>query len=164
MADQIANIMPDSPVKYIDRTRAYYLSQGFPTPYEWAQNTDIPFTQTAKPVAKSRLALITTATPVDTIGEKRQLHIRATRPLPEKMHTNDLAWDKETTHTDDLDSFFPMQHLLDMQHSKRIGSIAQHYYCVPTLFSQNHTCTVDAPNILEGLRADHVDIALLVPL
>ena len=164
MADQISDIMPDSPIKYIDRTRAYYLSQGFPKPYEWAQNTDIPFTPVNKPVSELRLALITTAAPIDTAGEKRRLHTRATQPLPEKFHTDDLAWDKETTHTNDLGSFFPMQHLLDMQHNGFIGSIAKDYYCVPTLFSQNHTCTVDAPNILEGLRADHVDIALLVPL
>ena len=164
MADQISDIMPESPIKYIDRTRAYYLSQGFPKPYTWAHNTETPFTPIDKPVSESRLALITTAAPIETAGEKRQLHIRATQPLPEKFHTTDLAWDKETTHTNDPGSFFPMRHLLDMQEHGFIGSIAKNYYCVPTLFSQNHTCTVDAPKILEELRADHVDIALLVPL
>ena len=164
MPDQNPDIMPDSPVKYIDRTRAYYLSQGFPTPYEWAENSDIAFMPVSKPLEKSRLALITTAMPMNTIGKKRKLHIRDRQPAPTQLHTDDVAWDKETTHTNDIDSFFPLKHLLELVEEKRLGSIADQFYSVPTLFSQEHTTCIDAPEILKGLQADNVDIALLVPL
>lgn len=164
MPDQKSDIMPDSPVKYIDRTRAFYLSKGFPKPYAWAQNSHSSFTPLGKPLEQSRLALITTAMPMDTAGQERGLHIRDRQPAPEILSTNDLAWDKETTHTNDLDSYFPLNHLLDLVEQNALGSIADQYYCVPTLFSQNHTCKVDAPNILKSLQADNVDIALLVPL
>ena len=36
------DVMAD-PVRYIDRTRAYYLSQGYDKPYRWAHFDDVPF-------------------------------------------------------------------------------------------------------------------------
>ena len=164
MPDQKPDIMPESPVKYIDRTRAYYLSRGFPKPYEWAEHSDTAFVPLQKPLAQSRLALITTAMPMDTIGKKRKLQIRDRQPAPTQLHTDDVAWDKETTHTNDLGSYFPLAHLLNLVEEKKLGSIADQYYSVPTLFSQQHTSCIDAPEILKSLQADQVDIALLVPL
>ena len=40
---------PRPHVRYIDKTRAYYLSQGYAKPYAWASNADAPFTPLVKP-------------------------------------------------------------------------------------------------------------------
>ncbi|PPR19565.1 MAG: hypothetical protein CFH40_02253, partial [Alphaproteobacteria bacterium MarineAlpha10_Bin3] len=41
-------------VRYIDKTRDYYLSQGYDKPYRWANFDDVPFTPLNKPLAESR--------------------------------------------------------------------------------------------------------------
>ena len=52
----------DVPIPYIQRTREYYLRLGYPA-YRWAHFAEVPFTPLARPLAQSRLALITTAGP-----------------------------------------------------------------------------------------------------
>ena len=52
----------DVPIPYMQRTRDYYQAIGF-APYRWAHFADVPFTPLAKPLAQSRVALITTAAP-----------------------------------------------------------------------------------------------------
>jgi len=49
-------------IPYLERTRTYYGTLGYPA-YEWAHFADIPFTAVDKPLAVSRIALITTAAP-----------------------------------------------------------------------------------------------------
>ena len=53
----------DVPIPYMQRTRDYYLALGYGNPYRWAHHADVPFTPLAKPLAQSRVALITTAAP-----------------------------------------------------------------------------------------------------
>ncbi len=48
-------------VRYIERTRDYYLEQGYETPYRWAHFEDAPFSPPSKPLSESRLALISTS-------------------------------------------------------------------------------------------------------
>ena len=38
----------DLPIRYIDRSRAYYLALGYDNPYRWAHNKDVPFTALSK--------------------------------------------------------------------------------------------------------------------
>ena len=52
----------DVPIPYMQRTRDYYQALGF-APYRWAHFADVPFTPLARPLAQSRVALITTAAP-----------------------------------------------------------------------------------------------------
>src|SRR5262245_36491170 len=53
----------DVPIPYMQRTRDYYLALGYNNPYRWAHFVEVPFTPLRKPLAASRLALITTAAP-----------------------------------------------------------------------------------------------------
>src|SRR2546422_946258 len=53
----------DVPIPYMQRTRDYYVALGFTTPYRWAHYAEVPFEHLAKPLAHTRLALITTAAP-----------------------------------------------------------------------------------------------------
>jgi hypothetical protein len=83
---------------------------------------------------------------------------------PLGLFTADLAWDKETTHTDDLDSFFPIHRLQELVEAGRIGSLGARFHGVPTEYSQRRTIEKDAPEILRRCREDEVEAALLVPL
>ena len=51
----------DSPIPYMQRTRDYYAAIGYTTPYRWAHYVDAPFQPLKKPLAQSRVTIITTA-------------------------------------------------------------------------------------------------------
>ena len=53
----------DQPVRYMLRTRSYYLGLGYENPYVWAHYIDAPFAPLKKLLSASRLALVTTAAP-----------------------------------------------------------------------------------------------------
>ena len=53
----------DAPIPYMQRTRAYYQAHRLHPPYRWAHYREVPFLPCAKPLAESRVALITTAAP-----------------------------------------------------------------------------------------------------
>ena len=55
----------DQPVRYIERTRRYYLGLGYENPYIWAHYIDVPFSPPKKPLNESVLGLVTTAVPYD---------------------------------------------------------------------------------------------------
>ena len=80
------------------------------------------------------------------------------------MFTNDLSWDKVATHTDDLGTFLPLEHLSGMAAEGRIGSASPRYYGIPTDYSQRRTREVDAPEIVAWCQDDDLDVAILVPL
>lgn len=158
-------------VSYIDRTREYYGAQGYERPYEWARNTEAPFAALAKPLAESRVGVITTASPwrgdkpVDgVLRGAKQVWSGPTATPPERLFTDDLAWDKEATHTRDVESFVPLARLAELAVAGRIGRLASRFHGVPTDYSQRRTLEQDAPEILARCREDAVDVALLVPL
>ena len=53
----------DQPIRYIDRTHAWYRALGFGVAYRYAQFAEVPFAPLAKPLSKARIALLTTAAP-----------------------------------------------------------------------------------------------------
>jgi len=158
-------------VSYIDRTRDYYAAQGYDEPYRWARNSEVPFTRLAKPLPQSRLTLVTTASAFlaqkgkeGVLRGNKEVWSGDTAVTPERLYTDDLAWDKEATHTDDVDSFLPLTHVRAAAGAGRIGSVARRFQGVPTDYSQRRTLERDAPGILARCREDEVDVALLVPL
>jgi hypothetical protein len=158
-------------VSYIDRTREYYLAQGYEKPYRWAHFEEVPFAVLSKPLAECRLTLITTASPhhdgppVDGVlrGSKAVWSGRMASP-PERLYTDDLAWDKEATHTLDVESYLPIARLRTFADDGRIRALAPRYHGVPTDYSQRRTAEQDAPEILRRCREDGADAALLVAL
>ncbi|MEN8159810.1 MAG: hypothetical protein ABFS41_07055 [Myxococcota bacterium] len=157
-------------VSYIDRTREFYAALGYGKPYQWAHHDDVPFAPLPKPLAECRVAAITTASPLGTRTDPGSL--RAGKgvwsapidPAPERLYTDHLSWDKQATHTDDVESFLPLAALRSFAESGQIGSVAPRFHGVPTDYSQRRNVEVDAPEILRRLREDAVDVALLVPL
>jgi hypothetical protein len=80
------------------------------------------------------------------------------------MYTLGLSWHDTVTHTQDIGSFLPIEPLLVIQDEGGIGSLASRFHSVPTAYSQRQTLEEDAPELLERLREDQTDVALLVPL
>ncbi|MCE7927421.1 MAG: hypothetical protein HUU14_09215 [Dehalococcoidia bacterium] len=158
-------------VSYIDKSREYYLAQGFGNPYRWAHHRDAPFARLPRPLASCRIGLVTTAMPLEgregvpsTEAPKKTAYAAALDPAPERLFTQDLAWDKEATNTDDLGSYFPVHALQECAASGRIGSLSRRFYGIPTSYSQRQTIDLDAPAVLSWCREDGVDAVLLAGL
>ncbi|NKB32131.1 MAG: hypothetical protein GKR91_03440 [Pseudomonadales bacterium] len=152
-------------VSYMERTRDYYRAQGYTTDYRWAQNSETPFTPLSKPMNECRVGVISTAMPDTELGRvNRRIYSNLVSPIPESMHTEELSWHKAVTHTDDVNSFIPLEQLMVLVDEGGIGSLAPRFHSVPTEYSQGNTIDNDAAEILERLREDEVDVAILVPL
>ncbi|MFT6436781.1 MAG: hypothetical protein ACJAVI_004853 [Candidatus Azotimanducaceae bacterium] len=156
--------MPSEPIKYIDRTRAFYSAQDF-TPYNYAHHESSPFHRLQKPLAACRVAIVLTAvTNGETPKNLRGAESHAVSDAPESFRTDELSWDKITTHTDDRQSFFPLEVLQSLENEGVISSLAPRYHFVPTEYSQRNTRENDAPAIRDACINDEVDIVLLIPL
>jgi hypothetical protein len=154
-------------VSYIDKSREYYAARGYANPYRWACFDDVPFTVLKRPLSQSTVTLITTAHVVAADRETAWLHEVYSVPSdepPDGLTTDGLFWDRQATHTEDLDSYFPRRRLHEFASAGRIGRLARRLHGVPTEYSQRSTMARDAPEILRRCREDGADAALLVPL
>jgi D-proline reductase (dithiol) PrdB len=152
----------DEPVRYMERTRHYYRALGYATDYVWAQHDDVPSARLGKPLSTARIALVTTASPANFSGTK-QVWSGPVSPPP-ALHTASVAWDKESTHTDDRESFLPIEAASALAAEGLFGSLARRFHGVPTNYSQRTTVEQDAPQVLARLRDDGADAAILCPL
>ncbi len=155
-------------VSYIDKSRDYYRARGYANPYRWAHFDDVPFTPWTRPLSEAVVTLITTAMPepdaiADTQAQRSVFSMASDRPPP-RLSTLGLFWDRQATHTDDLDSYFPIHRLEELVREGRIRRLAARLHGVPTEYSQRTTSERDAPEILRCCREDDADAALLVPL
>jgi D-proline reductase (dithiol) PrdB len=115
-------------------------------------------TTAGKPQAKGK---------IDSLGMGlgvRELYAESTNPPPTRLFTEDLGWDKKATNTDDIDSFLPINRLVEYATNGRIGSVSPRFYGVPTDYSQNRTLQRYGPQILEWCCEDRVDAVLLSAL
>lgn len=158
---------PADEIPYMQRTRAYYRALGYDNDYVWAHFADVPFTRPAKALVDMRIALITTAGPPDLSNRnergRKQVWSGAVTSPPSTFDT-DLAWDKESTHTDDRETFLPIEAMGRLVAEGVVGSLAANFVGAPTDYSHEKTLGVDAPEILKRIRADGADAALLTAL
>ena len=153
----------DGPVQYMPRTLHYYRALGYDRDYVWATHDHVPFAPLPKPLAQSRVALITTASPPDFDGVKRVWSGRVSSPPP-TLFTDNVAWDKESTHTKDRASFLPIEAVSTLASEGLVAGLTARFHGVPTEYSQRKTRATDAPEILSRVRADGADVAILCPL
>ncbi len=158
----------EQPVRYIPRTREYYRAIGYTKDYVWSCYEDVPFASLAKPLSQARIGLITTAYPLDLSNKDARgiKHVWSAEvdPLPSGLNTDNLAWDRVSTHTDDRESFLPLEAALSAAQEGKIASLTARFYGVPTEYSQRKTIEEDAPKILALLREDGADAALISAL
>ncbi len=165
----------DQPVRYIERTRNYYLGLGYETPYVWAHYMDVPFTPLQKPLNQSTLGLVTTAVPFD--GSKGPQGPGAPYNAAAKFYDPyalsidgdadlriaHVGIDRRNANMQDSNCWFPLDAAKRAVANGRILSLSKHFYGLPTNRSQRHTLEIDAPLILSKLREDRVDVAVLIP-
>jgi D-proline reductase (dithiol) PrdB len=165
----------DLPIRYIDRSRAYYLALGYDNPYRWAHNPDVPFAAFSKPLAQSRVALVTTAAPFkpdagdqgpwapyNAADKFTEVYSMPIHPPPD-LRISHVGYDRKHTSAEDINSYFPLQRLKEVASDGRMGELNSRFYAVPTLRSQRLTTERDAPQILAMCREDGIDAAVLVP-
>ena len=161
-------------VRYIDRTREYYLSQGYEKPYRWAQFDETPFTPLKKSLSESRITLISTSeiavrswedqrTPLEK-GEAANVYaVSADTPI-EDLYSQTYDFDKHATTLEDVNTYFPITRMHEAAGSGRIGSVAPTLYGVYNAYSQRKTREIDAPEVLRRCRDEEVDLAVLTPV
>jgi D-proline reductase (dithiol) PrdB len=154
-------------VSYIDKSREYYAAQGYGTPYRWARPAERPaFTPLPGPLAGLALGLVTTAFPLPPRGEEAPPEVpyaQAAEPLPVGGFTADHNRDTSAAEANERESYLPVQRLGELALAGRVERLAPRFYGLPFDYSQRRTTEQDAPAVLEMLRHDGVDVAMVVP-
>ncbi|HVB81269.1 MAG TPA: glycine/sarcosine/betaine reductase selenoprotein B family protein [Candidatus Binataceae bacterium] len=167
--------MRDDYVRYIERTREYYIAEGYKTPYKWAHFEDVPFTALKKPLAQCRVGLVTTSDiALKTESGEHESHDPAALagnvysiPFdtpPERLYSRNEHYDRYATTLDDVNAYCPVVRLRELAAQGRIGSVAARFHGVYTSYSQRVTMERDAPEVLRRCREDGVDVVLLTPV
>jgi D-proline reductase (dithiol) PrdB len=164
----------DAPIQYMARTREYYQTLGF-APYRWAHFTDAPFAPLAMPLARARVALITTAAPFqpeagdqgprapyNAAAKFYQVYSAPADSKPD-VRISHVGYDRANTVPEDPNTYFPLTRLQDAAAAGRIGGLTLHVHGAPTNRSHRVTIETDAPELLRRCREDGADAAVLVP-
>jgi len=165
----------DQPVRYIERTRSYYLGLGYENPYVWAHYGHVPFSPLKKPLDQSVLGLITTAVPYNpekgaqSQGAPYNAAAKFYQPYQHSIDGNidlriaHVGIDRQNANMEDSNCWFPLGAARRAVLVEKVGALSPNFYGLPTNRSQRHTLEVDAPIILEMLKVDGVDVAVLIP-
>ena len=169
-----ATARSNAPIAYMERTREYYLALGYGNPYGWAHHEDAPFQPLKRPLARSRVTIITTAAPYQP--DKGDQGPGAPYNAQVKFYSvysgdtsgdHDLriahvAIDRKHTSMEDSGTWFPLPALRRAAARGRV-QLAPRFHGVPTNRSQEHTVAVDAPEVVKRCKEDQADAAVLVP-
>ena len=165
----------DAAIAYMQRTRDYYKAIGYTTPYRWAHHVGAPFTALKKPLAQSRITIVTTAAPYQpgkgdqgpgaayNGGAKFYQVYHGDTAKQHDLRISHIGYDRKHTSATDNGSWFPLPQLLKAAARGRIGEVAPRFFGAPTNRSHRVTIDTDAPEILERCLADKVDVAVIVP-
>src|SRR5436305_12245455 len=143
----------DAPIGYMARTREYYAAIGYTTPYRWAHYVDAPFQPLRKPLARSRVAIITTAAPYDPAkgdqgpgakyngGAKFYSVYDGDTSKPHDLRISHIAYDRVHTSADDSGTWFPLPQLKRLAREGRIGTVGRRFFGAPT--NRRHRVTIE---------------------
>lgn len=166
--------MSNEPIRYMQRTRDWYLALGYGNPYRWAHFDEVPFTRLRKPPANCNVTLVTTAAPYlpdkgpqgagapyNAAAKFFEVYSADTSKEHDLRITH-VAIDFKHSSREDPGTWFP---LAAMHEAARVGTfrVAPRFHGMPTNRSQRHTMEVDCPELLRRCREDGVDAAILVP-
>jgi D-proline reductase (dithiol) PrdB len=163
----------DLPVRYIDRTHAWYDTIGTNNPYRYASFADVPFAPMPAPLSACSVALLTTAAPYDpdkgpqgagapyNAGAKFYTVYSGDTAVDHDLRISHVGIDRRQQ-TDDANCWFPLPAMRRAASAGRIGRIGPRFHGVPTNRSHRHTIEVDCPEVLARIREDGADCAILV--
>lgn len=171
-SDQAAD--HDVPIPYRERIGTYYQTLGYGAPYRWAHYAEVPFARLGKPLAESRLGLVTTAAPYQPDkgdqgpgapynGAAKFYRVYSgDTAVDHDLRISHIGYDRTHTTATDSDTWFPLPLLREVAKAGRIGELAPRFHGAPTNRSQRVTLEQDCPELLARLREDKVDAAVLV--
>jgi len=164
----------DTPIPYMKRIRDYYVTLGYGAPYRWAHYRDVPFTPLAKPLARSRVALLTTAAPYQpdkgdqgpgapyNAAAKFYTVYSGDSAVDHDLRISHIGIDRKHTTAEDSNTWFPLPALRRLAAAGRIGAVAPRFHGLPTNRSHRATIEVDCAEALARCREDKVDAAIIV--
>ena len=165
----------DSPITYMQRTRDYYAAIGYTTPYRWAHFVAAPFTALRRPLAQSRMTIVTTAAPYRPDkgdqgpgaayngGAKFYQVYSGDTSQAHDLRISHIGYDRVHTSAEDNGTWFPLPGLRRAVAAGRVGAVTQRFHGAPTNRSHRVTLETDAPEILRRCREEGADAAILVP-
>jgi hypothetical protein len=165
----------DGPIPYMQRTRDYYVALGYSNPYRWAHLADVPFTALATPLARAKVALITTAAPFqDGVGDQGpgapynaaakfyQVYSVPSTSEPD-LRISHVGYDRRHTSAKDVNTWLPLARLKEAVAAKRLGALTARVHGAPTNRSIRVTVEADAPELLRRCQEDAADAVVLAP-
>ena len=164
----------DTPIPYLERIGTYYRTLGYGAPYRWAHYAEVPFAPLKKPLADSRIGLITTASPfqpgkgdqgpgaVYNAAAKFYTVYSGATAAEHDLRISHIGYDRIHTTAEDSRTWFPLAQLRQAARSGRIGELAARFHGAPTNRSHRVTLETDCPELLARVREDQVDAVVLV--
>ena len=143
--------------------------------YRWRHIDPVPWTVLDKPLSECRLALVSTAGLVLQGQEPFDKTVKggdfSMRLIPGDTQVSDLidthrsrSYDHTGLHSD-ANLAFPLDRARELVEQGRIGSLAsEHVSLMGSITAPGRFLRETAPQAASRLRADGVDIALLVPV
>jgi len=163
----------DQPVPYLQRIRDYYQALGYGAPYRWAHYAEVPFAPLKKPLAESRIALVTTAAPYQpgkgdqgpgapyNAAPKFYTVYSGDSAVDHDLRIAHIAYDRDHTTAEDGNTWFPLPQLRRAAAASRIAEVTPRFHGMPTNRSHRTTLDRDCPELLARVRADRVDAVIL---
>ena len=163
--------MRPRPAEYIRRTRESYEKLGF-EPYRWFQAESEPaFALPAKPLAESRLGMISTAgTYVQGQVAYHYKDDTGVRAIPndtpvDRIRFSQIMENYLVEARQDPATVFPSRVLAKLHADGVIGVLAGNYHsCMGGIYSQNRVRSELIPNLAEAIAKERLDLLFLVPL
>ncbi len=150
-------------------------SQEFLRNYQCVPGSDVPWTRLAKPLARCKVALITssglirrTDRPFDLANPKGDPGFRIipsdTAPSELRLSIVSTNWDR-SGFTMDINVVFPLERLGELADTGVIGARAdEHFAFMGSIFDIGPVMRGSAPEVGRRLKSADVDAALLVPV
>jgi D-proline reductase (dithiol) PrdB len=164
----------DDPIKYLERTRDYYLALGYDNPYVWAHFDDVPFAKLKKSLSECRVTLVTTASlynpelgdqgpgaPYNSSAKFYEVYSKETAGDPD-VRISHIAIDRDHTTAEDKNTWFPLDQLKHAVDEGRIGEVSPRFHGFPTNRSQRTTLEEYCPDLLARVLQDNADAVILV--
>ncbi|MCY4060430.1 MAG: hypothetical protein OXG44_20825 [Gammaproteobacteria bacterium] len=163
--------MRPKPAEYIRRTRESYEKLGF-EPYRWFQAESEPaFAVPAKPLAESRLGMISTAgTYVQGQVAYYYKDDTGVRAIPndtpvDKIRFSHIMENYLVEARQDPATVFPSRVLAKLRSDGAIGELADNYHsCMGGIYSQKRVRAELIPKLTAAIDEQRLDLLFLVPL
>ncbi len=153
------------PIAYIARTRERYSAYA---PYKWTVNTEAPWTPLARPIARTRVALISSGGfyldgQAPFVDDDTSI-----RAIPRDAALADLRIHhhgyRDADPDRDPNCVFPIERLRELEAAGIIGALADPVLSFVMVYSARREVEERGPVVVAALRRAGAEAALLVPV